>query len=108
MDKTLSEEERKVAYWQFKADCYAKDIVKLAEDLVAAQQEICTFMCDVERNKDGVLMLPEEYAEFRGWHCYDKPKLKTFVYDPTVRIFEELKAIKEAIDALKGEKADQG
>lgn len=95
MSDELNEALKREAFWRFKAECYAKDNAKLSTDLTEAQQEVCNFMCDLDRNRDPLIMAPQEYAELRGWHCYDKNR--SIVYDPTVKILDTLQEIKEAL-----------
>lgn len=98
-------EKKMVAFWQLKAECYAKDLARAVADAINAQKEVCAFMCDLDRNRDPLIMTPQEYAEFRGWHCYTPNPKREAAYDPTVRLLEELQEVKqklgEIVDELK-------
>jgi hypothetical protein len=46
----------------------ANEIQRLRSELREAQREICRLYTDPST---GLLMLPQEYAEIRGWKCYE-------------------------------------
>lgn len=78
LTKVSIDQGNELNLYKFKNDVYTKDAHRLNYDMWAAQREICEMMCDFERNKQPVFMLPQEYADLRGWHCYSPQANKLF------------------------------